>query len=51
MIHYEQIRNDTTINTYIQRADASLQALGYTEHNVAHVCRVATVAGDLLALS
>ena len=49
MIHYEQIRNDTTINTYIQRADASLQALGYTEHNVAHVCRVATVAGDLLA--
>ncbi len=48
MVTYEQIRNDTAIRTYIERADRSLLALGYTEHNLPHVTRVATVAGDIL---
>ena len=49
MIHFDQIRRDHTVTTYIERADASLLALGYTEHSLAHATRVATVAGDLLA--
>ena len=48
MVTYEQICNDAAIRTYIERADRSLLALGYTEHNIPHVTRVATVAGDIL---
>lgn len=47
---YEQIRRDDEIRTYIAKADASLSALGYTEHNQAHVCRVAEEAGRILSL-
>ena len=47
---YEQIRRDAEIRTYIEKADASLCALGYTEHNQAHVCRVAEDAGRILSL-
>lgn len=46
---YEQIRRDEELRTYIEKADASLCALGYTEHNQAHVCRVAEEAGRILA--
>lgn len=45
---YEQIKNDETIKTYITQADASLIALGYTEHSLAHVTLVATKAGYIL---
>ncbi len=45
---YEQIRSDEAIKTYISQADASLCALGYTEHSFAHVCRVAEVTGQIL---
>ena len=38
---YEQIRKDHSIRTYISQADASLKALGYTEHSFAHVTTVA----------
>ena len=38
---YEQIRKDPAITTYISQADASLKALGYTEHSFAHVTTVA----------
>lgn len=47
---YEQIRRDEEIRTYIEAADASLCALGYTEHSFPHVCRVAEEAGRILAL-
>ena len=47
---YEQIRRDEEIRTYIEKADAALSVLGYTEHNQAHVCRVAEEAGRILAL-
>ena len=30
---YEQIRQDEAIKTYIRQADASLAALGFTEHS------------------
>ena len=46
---YEEIRRDEEIRIYIERADAALCALGYTEHNQAHVCRVAEEAGKILS--
>ena len=48
MITFEEIRKNETINTYIKKADASLEALGYTEHNFAHVTKVATDAAYIL---
>ena len=48
MIGFERVRNDRTISLYIERADASLAALGYTEHSFAHVARVASDAAGIL---
>ena len=45
---YEEIRKDEKIKTYIQEADRSLAALGYTEHSFAHVTMVAENAGYIL---
>ncbi len=45
---YEQIKQDESIRTYITQADASLGALGFTEHSFAHVCRVADMAGYIM---
>ena len=49
MLTYEDLRRDTDIRTYIEHADRSLLALGYTEHNLAHVTRVAETAAELLS--
>ena len=49
MITFKQIKNDTTIRTYVQSADASLAALGFTEHSFAHVTHVAEMAGNILS--
>ena len=48
MITFEEIKKNETINTYIKKADASLEALGYTEHNFAHVTKVAVDAAYIL---
>ena len=45
---YDTIRHSEDIKVYIRQADASLGALGFTEHSFAHVGSVAFVAGDLL---
>ena len=45
---YEEIRNNSEINTYIQQADLALSALGYTEHSFAHVTTVAKKTGYIL---
>ena len=34
---YEEIKNNEEINSYIRQADASLVALGFTEHSFAPV--------------
>lgn len=47
-VTYEDIKRSEEIRTYITQADASLLALGFTEHSFAHVGRCAQVAGDLL---
>ncbi len=48
MITYDQLRHSPEIRTYIQRADESLCALGYTEHSFAHVTRVSETAAYIL---
>ena len=45
---YEDIKKIEAVRTYIAQADASLGALGYTEHSFAHVCRVAETTGYIL---
>jgi metal-dependent HD superfamily phosphatase/phosphodiesterase len=48
MITLEQVRQSSEVRSYIEKADESLVALGYTEHSYAHVGRVAAVASNLL---
>ncbi len=48
MVTYNDIKNDSAINTYITAADKSLAALGFTEHSFQHVTRVAETAGYIL---
>ena len=48
MITYQDIKNNQNIRTYIEKADRSLIALGFTEHSFAHVTQVAQIAGDIL---
>jgi metal-dependent HD superfamily phosphatase/phosphodiesterase len=45
---YEQVRRDEAVKVYIAQADASMNALGFTEHSFAHVGRVAQIAGYIL---
>jgi metal-dependent HD superfamily phosphatase/phosphodiesterase len=49
MITYKEIKKNPQIKTYIQKADESLNALGYTEHSFAHVGIVAEVAKYILS--
>ena len=48
VITYKDVKNSKEIRTYIKQADASLEALGYTEHSFAHCTKCAEVAGMLL---
>ncbi|MBQ4322074.1 MAG: HD domain-containing protein [Oscillospiraceae bacterium] len=48
MLTFEALKNNEEINIYIRLADASLAALGYTEHSFAHVTRVAETAAYIL---
>ena len=46
---YNEIKKNKAIHNYITAADASLSALGYTEHSFAHVVAVAEKAGYILS--
>lgn len=48
MVTYEMISENEDIRTYIQKADETLIALGFTEHSFAHVGKTAKIAGDIL---
>ena len=41
MLTFEELRNNKDVNTYIIAADESLESLGFTEHSLAHVTKVA----------
>ncbi len=46
---YQEIKENEEINTYIRQADATLSALGFTEHSFAHVTLVAEKTGYILS--
>ena len=48
MITFKQVKENEAIKTYIRQADQTLSALGYTEHSLAHVSKVADVARYIL---
>ena len=48
MLTFAEVKRNPAIRTYIERADESLSALGFTEHSFAHVGRVAEMAGYIL---
>lgn len=48
MITFEEIKQNKSIQTYIQKADESLSSLGYTEHSFAHVGMVSANARYIL---
>lgn len=48
MIKPADIKKNEQIRTYIEKADETLIALGYTEHSYAHVTRVAHFAEKVL---
>ena len=45
---FNTVKNSPEIRTYITQADASLTALGFTEHSFAHVTKCAEVAARIL---
>ena len=47
-ITYEDIKNSEEVRTYIRQADASLSAMGYTEHSFGHVGICVTTVEKLL---
>ncbi|MBE6928687.1 MAG: HD domain-containing protein [Clostridia bacterium] len=47
-ITYAQVRDSEEIKTYIAQADASLKAMGFTEHSFAHVGKCAHTASLIL---
>ena len=48
MISSATVKNNEKIKTYIQKSDAALGALGYTDHGLFHVTKVANEARDIL---
>ncbi|MEG0768307.1 MAG: HD domain-containing protein [Ruthenibacterium sp.] len=49
MITSQDVKANEQIKTYIQKADETLVAMGYTEHSYAHVTRVAHFAEKVLS--
>ena len=49
MLTFEELKKNEEIRIYIQSADESLKALGFTEHSFAHVTRVAETSGYILS--
>ena len=49
MVTIEQVRQDPEVAAFIDRANESLKALGYTEHGPRHAGRVGKEAARMLA--
>lgn len=47
-VTFEDVKKNKAVNTYIEKADESLIALGYTDHSFSHVNKVSKLAGDIL---
>ena len=49
MLTFNDVKKNETIRTYIKMADAALSELGYTDHSLAHVAKVADTAKYILS--
>lgn len=49
MLTFNELKNNEAVKTYIEKADKSLAALGFTEHSFAHVTRVAETSEYILS--
>lgn len=47
-ITYEEIKQNEKINIYLEKGNANLGVLGFTEHSKAHATKVAEIAGGIL---
>ena len=45
---FKTLKEDSAVKTYIEKADESLKALGFTEHSYAHVGKVGETASYIL---
>ena len=45
---YKEIANNKEINAYLQKGNANLGQLGFTDHSQAHCVQVARQAGKIL---
>ncbi len=48
MVTYQELLKNEEVLTYINKADAQLEAMGYTEHGLRHVSWVAKRTGQIL---
>ncbi len=48
MVTLNDVKKNKELETYIQRGDESLAAMGFTEHGFRHVELVASIAGNVL---
>lgn len=47
-ITYEEIKQNEKVNIYLEKGNANLGVLGFTEHSKAHATKVAEIAGGIL---
>ena len=50
MLTYEELKRNKSVKAYIEGADKSLAALGFTEHSFAHVGKVADTCEYILSV-
>ena len=50
MLTYKELKRDESVKAYIEGADKSLAALGFTEHSFAHVGKVADTSQYILSV-
>ncbi len=50
MLTYEELKRNESVKAYIEGADKSLAALGFTEHSFAHVGKVAATCRYILSV-
>lgn len=48
-ITFDRVKRDPEVRAYIEKADAVMIAIGYTEHSYAHVTKVAATAAQILS--
>jgi metal-dependent HD superfamily phosphatase/phosphodiesterase len=48
LVNFSHIQNSAEVNTYIQKADDTMRAIGYTEHCFPHVTKTALQAAKIL---